>query len=180
MAAHPRDPSPGEPRASSPADVARAVAEEFGDLFQESYLRFHRRDDKRSLLSSASRAVLQHLSMTGPLTVGEAALHLDRAQSVVSEIVSQLQDKGLLERERDPQDRRRTLVWLTPAGVDLLRREREVLSVDLLTHAFTRLDPSVRAGLLAGLRALVRADVAPPGTELLPTHRKPTRQETSP
>ena len=54
--------------------------------------------------------------MAGPLTIGEAALHLERAQSVVSEIVSHLVQQGLLERESDPADRRRTLVWLTPAG----------------------------------------------------------------
>jgi DNA-binding MarR family transcriptional regulator len=171
---------PDEPGPGSGEGSARGDAEAFGELFQESYLRFHRRDDKRSLLSSASRAVLQHLSMTGPLTVGEAALHLDRAQSVVSEIVTQLEAKGLLERERDPQDRRRTLVWLTPQGFDLLRREREVLSVDLLTHAFARLDARRREGLLEGLRALVRADDGAPAAELLPTHRKPIREENTP
>jgi hypothetical protein len=69
--------------------------------------------------------------MARPLTIGEAAAHLDRAQSVVSEIVSHLEDDGLLERERDPADRRRTLVWLTPAGQSALRRDREVLGLDL-------------------------------------------------
>jgi DNA-binding MarR family transcriptional regulator len=66
------------------------------------YLTFHRRDGPRGQLAGASRAVLEHLAMAGPLTVGEAAAHLSRAQSVVSEIVSHLQDQGLLERENDP------------------------------------------------------------------------------
>jgi hypothetical protein len=34
--------------------------------------------------------VLSHLAVAGPLTVGEAAVHLGRAQSVVSEIVDAL------------------------------------------------------------------------------------------
>jgi hypothetical protein len=93
-----------------------AQAERFAGLFRAIYLTFHRRDGPRNELSGASRAVLQHLAMSGPLTVGEAAVHLDRAQSVVSEIVDGLTRKDLLERERDPGDRRRTLVWLTPAG----------------------------------------------------------------
>lgn len=37
----------------------------------------------------------------GPLTVGDIALHLYRVQSVVSDIVTQLESKGVLERERD-------------------------------------------------------------------------------
>ena len=77
------------------------------------YLTFHRRDGPRGQLPGASRAVLEHLAMAGPLTVGEAAGHLDRAQSVVSEIISHLELQGLLERESDPAYRRRTLAWLT-------------------------------------------------------------------
>lgn len=89
------------------------VSEEFAALFRAIYLTFHRRDGPRSNLTGASRAVLQHLAMTGPVTIGEAAEHLGRAQSVVSETVSQLEGHGLLEREVDVRDRRRTLVWLT-------------------------------------------------------------------
>ena len=91
-------------------------AGEFEQLFRAVYLTFHRRDAPRSQLANASLAVLEHLALAGPVTIGEAAAHLGRAQSVVSEIVSHLERQGLLERESDPADRRRTLVWLTLAG----------------------------------------------------------------
>ncbi len=141
----------------------RAHAERFAELFRAVYLTFHRRDGPRSQLAGASRAVLEHLAMAGPLTVGEAAAHLNRAQSVISEIVAHLERQGLLEREDDPADRRRTLIWLTPQGHDALRRDREVLSVDLLARAMARLPPGHADELTAGLRTLV--DLAPGSRE---------------
>lgn len=129
--------------------------EEFAVLFRAVYLTFHRRDGPRSELTGASRAVLQHLAMTGPLTIGEAAQHLGRAQSVVSEIVTHLQTQGLLEREPDPGDRRRTLVWLTDHGFQRLHADGEVLSGELLAQAIARLTPAQQAGLLDGMRALL-------------------------
>jgi DNA-binding MarR family transcriptional regulator len=133
----------------------RERAELFAARFRAVYLTFHRRDGPRSQLAGASRAVLEHLAMAGPLTVGEAAAHLNRAQSVVSEIVGHLQDQGLLERESDPADRRRTLIWLTPAGHDALRRDREVLGLDLLAGAFARMPAGEADALIAGMQALV-------------------------
>ncbi len=121
------------------ADQARA--ERFADLFRAVYLTFHRRDRPRSGLPGASRAVLEHLALSGPLTIGEAAVHMRRAQSVINEIVTHLERDGLIERENDPGDRRRTLIWLTPAGHEALRRDREVLGVDLLAGAMARLPP---------------------------------------
>jgi DNA-binding MarR family transcriptional regulator len=132
-------------------------AERFADRFRAVYLAFHRRDGPRSELQGASRAVLEHLAMAGPLTVGEAAAHLTRAQSVISEIVSHLEGQGLLERENDPADRRRTLIWLTKAGHDALRRDREVLGLDLLAEALDRIPPGQADDLIAGLHALVQA-----------------------
>lgn len=140
--------------ASSPADDPEAFARAFEAAFQQAYLRFHRRDGKRSQMSGASRAVLLHLAHTGPLTVGEAAKHLDRAQSVVSDIVTQLEAKDLLAREPDPDDRRRTLVWLTPAGFDALDRERQVLSTELIARAAATLSAEDRAALVGTLEAL--------------------------
>jgi DNA-binding MarR family transcriptional regulator len=143
---------------------ARRDAEEFDSLFRAVYLAFHRRDGRRSELSGASRAVLNHLSLAGPLTVGEAAVHLDRAQSVVSDIVTQLERKGLLERESDPTDRRRTLVWLTPDGVARLSADRQVLSVPLLRSALGSVPEDRRSSLLDGLRMLIAS--VPPGATL--------------
>jgi DNA-binding MarR family transcriptional regulator len=138
----------------------RARAERFADLFRAVYLTFHRRDGPRSQLPGASRAVLEHLALAGPLTVGEAAAHMSRAQSVISEIVTHLERQGLLEREEDPADRRRTLIWLTTQGHEALRRDREVLSVDMLAGAMARLPPDQADELIAGLRTLV--DLAVP------------------
>ena len=133
----------------------RADAERFADLFRAVYLTYHRRDGPRSQLPGASRAVLEHLARAGPLTGGEAAAHLSRAQSVISDIVTHLERQGLLEREADPADRRRTLIWLTAQGHAALRRDREVLSVELLASAMARLPHDQADELIAGLRALV-------------------------
>jgi hypothetical protein len=54
------------------------------------YLTFHRRDGPRSQLTNASVAVLEHLALAGPLTIGEAAAHLCRAQSVGYRCADQL------------------------------------------------------------------------------------------
>ncbi len=144
----------------------RAHAERFAELFHAVYLTFHRRDGPRSQLAGASRAVLEHLALAGPLTVGEAAAHMNRAQSVISEIVAHLERQGLLERDDDPADRRRTLIWLTPHGHDMLRRDREVLGVDQVARALARLPPGQADELILGLRALV--DAAAPAAELVP------------
>jgi DNA-binding MarR family transcriptional regulator len=148
----------------------------FARMFEQTYLRFHRRDERRSAMSGTARAVLLHLARTGPLTVTEAAHHLDRAQSVVSDIVSHLEAKGLLERQVDPDDRRRTLVWLTPGGFDYLDRDREVLASPLLARALAAMTPKDRRALLAGFAALLAADDDVTGaatTAGTPTHRRP-------
>lgn len=129
----------------------------FCEVFPQAYLAFHRRDGRRGGLTNASRAVLTHLVGSGPITIGEAAEHLDRAQSVVSEIVSQLEGHGLLEREPDPADRRRTLVWLTDAGLARLRDDSDVLDRDLVARAMAQLDDDTRRGLIGGLNALIAA-----------------------
>jgi DNA-binding MarR family transcriptional regulator len=154
------------------ADPLEETARAYAELFPAVYLRFHRRDGKRRELSGASRAVLLHLAQTGPLTVGECAGHLGRAQSVVSEIVDQLEANRLLARVRDEADRRRVLVWLTDEGRARLTEEQEVLSLAALERAFAAMKPRERAMLIEGTRALVEAAdrIARPRTQ--PARRK--------
>lgn len=134
------------------------ASERFAELFPEIYLRLHARKDRSSLrVTPQMWAMLQHLAMAGPLTVTEAAAHFERAQSVVSGTVDALCEKGLLERMTDARDRRRTLVWLTEDGQDLLVKERRVLDGARLARAMARLSASEQNGLLDGMAALVRA-----------------------
>lgn len=135
-------------------EEVEAVAE----LYPAVYLRLHRRRPKQGLRPDGQMlAVLGHLAMTGPLTVTEAARHMDRAQSVMSELVDRLQRHGLAERMADARDRRRFLIWLTPAGEQVLREEGEVLSRERLRTALRSMSVEDRGALLRGMRALVGA-----------------------
>lgn len=140
-----------------------STADDFCEAFPETFLAFHRRDGRRSELTNASRAVLQHVALTGPVSIGEAARHLERAQSVVSDIVSQLESHGLLEREPDPDNRRRTLVWLTATGFERLRADADVLDRRRVAEAMDQLDETTQRALIDGLRALVAAAGKEPG-----------------
>jgi DNA-binding MarR family transcriptional regulator len=127
-------------------------------LFPAIYLRLHTRRDKQGHRPpDQSLAVLQHLALSGPLTVGEAARHFGRAQSAVSELVDRLESDGLVARLRDTRDKRRVLVWLTDAGQALLAKERQVLSPELAGAAVARMKPAARRALVAGMEALVAA-----------------------
>ena len=62
------------------------AASAFCELFPELYVRLCRRHDdesRRARLTPQQDAVLHHLAMSGPLTVGEMSRHFARAQSVV-------------------------------------------------------------------------------------------------
>jgi DNA-binding MarR family transcriptional regulator len=160
---------------------AHEAAEIFARQFPAMYLRFHPRDAKGKALAPASRAVLQHLALARPITVGELCGHLDRTQSVVSDIVAHLEEGGLVEWDDDPADRRRRLVWLSPSGRELLDTDRDVLSVGLLERAFAELPDRERRALLEAVDSLLRADDAagaPPPR--LPTHPPPPLRRREP
>jgi DNA-binding MarR family transcriptional regulator len=139
-----------------PQDAA-SIAGEFAELFPAAYLRFHVRRAKRSELSAQARGVLAHLALSGPLTVTEAARHMNRAQSVMSEILSGLERKQWVMRFADARDRRRTLVCLTEAGEARLAADRRVLDSERLAQAVAAMTPSERKQLIGGMRALVRS-----------------------
>ncbi len=139
------------------ANAVAAAAAEFAELFPATYLRFHVRRAKRSELTAQSRGVLAHLELSGPLTVTEAARHMNRAQSVMSELLAALERKQWVMRFPDARDRRRTLVWLTETGRERLLADRRVLDTDRLVSALSVMTASERRQLLAGMRALNRS-----------------------
>jgi DNA-binding MarR family transcriptional regulator len=61
------------------------------------------------------------LARHGTLRLSGLADHLRIAARSATEVVDDLQDRGFVERRPDPDDRRATLVVLTPAGTRTAR-----------------------------------------------------------
>jgi DNA-binding MarR family transcriptional regulator len=66
-------------------------------------------------------AVLTLLAAGSPLSQQEAADELDVDRTTMVALVDTLEAKGLVERHRSPQDRRKNIIELTPAGQNCLR-----------------------------------------------------------
>jgi DNA-binding MarR family transcriptional regulator len=67
-------------------------------------------------------AVLRAVDDTTPLSQGEIARKMDVDRTTMVALIDDLQEKGLVRRRQDPDDRRRNVVELTGTGRDTLRR----------------------------------------------------------
>ena len=137
---------------------ADEFARQFSRLYRELYrLAVSRIDSSRERLSPETTALLLHLAQAGPMTLSELSRHFDRALSTLSAKVADLEDQGLLARQRDSLDARRALIWLSPAGRQELLDALEVLDTRTLAAAASQIGAVERLQLLASLRALINA-----------------------
>ncbi len=117
----------------------------------------HRRDPKsRREISANQASVLDHLDSVEPTLVGELARHMGVTPSTMSLSLSRLERQGYVMRLRDPGDKRRVKVLLTPAGVRM-KNARSVLEPQRVRALMMRLKPAERADALHGLVLLARA-----------------------
>ena len=138
---------------------AKAAADEISRLYPAVYQRFHvsRRPIGGSDLTPRMLGVLQHLSASGPLTVGELATHLGLSKATATELVTRVEERGLVDRMRDERERRRVYVWLTEQGRQRANLHARVLADDELLAAVGRMTATDRKLLINGLRALLAA-----------------------
>ncbi len=138
---------------------ARIAADEIGRLYPAVYQRFHvsRRPVDGSDLTPRMLGVLHHLSASGPLTLGELATHLGLSKATGTELVTRVEERGLVDRMRDERDRRRVYVWLTEHGRQRANSHARVLADDELLAAVRRMTATDRESLINGLRALLAA-----------------------
>lgn len=74
--------------------------------------------------SAEDLQMLRLLDTLGPRRVGELATARAAGNATVSARIDRLERRGLVERERDPADRRAVVVRLTPEGRTRARRSR--------------------------------------------------------
>jgi DNA-binding MarR family transcriptional regulator len=113
----------------------------------------------------------------GAVRPGALAKHLGIAPRSATEVVDALEQRGLVRRETDPDDRRATLVVVTDAGRELAAAVRKARAAET-DRAFAGLPDADRAELERLLRRLL-ADWAPtePAEETL-MHADPDPRST--
>jgi DNA-binding MarR family transcriptional regulator len=98
-------------------------------------------------------AALLQIAADGPIGMTELAERLHVSLATMSQVVTELGDWGLIDRQTDAADRRRTLVSVAPAHRPLTRA---ILDRRLrpLERALRRLDPDEGLALVRGLTVL--------------------------
>ena len=104
-------------------------------------------------LTGPQALLLKEVILAGELTVGQLADRVSLSQATVTDILLRLEKRGLVERERSSEDKRRVLVHITVAGRRLMKHSLPLLQeafLDKLNH----LQEWEKTQLLASLQRL--------------------------
>jgi DNA-binding MarR family transcriptional regulator len=118
---------------------SEALASRLGYLFKHAYLRLTEASAQALApfgIDGRELAVLAVLATEYPLSQLEAAGRLGIDRTTMVALIDTLEAKGLVERHRSAQDRRKNTVQLTSAGQDCLRqaeRAREEMEHQFLS-----------------------------------------------
>jgi len=113
----------------------------------------------RGALSLVHLHVLTVLEADGAMAMSRLADALDVSVASATGIVDRMEQRGLVERRREPEDRRVVLVHATDAGAAIF----EDVAQERRRHLRALLDRMTDAeleGFLAGLRGMRRARMA--------------------
>ncbi|MFZ5721676.1 MAG: MarR family winged helix-turn-helix transcriptional regulator [Pseudomonadota bacterium] len=112
---------------------------------------FAARDLSRSAgLTASQMVVLQILGRGGELTAGAIADAARISHATGTAILDKLEQRGLIARRRDPADRRRVAVALTPEGRAALASAPDTLQTRFAAR-FEALAPWEQAAMIAAL-----------------------------
>ena len=103
-------------------------------------------------LTGPQALVLKALQ-AGRLTAGVLATSVSLSQGTVTDIIKRLEQRGLIERIRDTQDRRRVLVEATGAGLEVLRKSPPLLQ-ERFAQRFNNLQDWEQNQLLSSLQRI--------------------------
>jgi DNA-binding MarR family transcriptional regulator len=119
------------------------------------------RDDGELTLPEST--ALARLDRGGPATAAELARLEQISPQSMGTTLAALQERGLVERRPDPQDGRRYLLSLSPAGIDVLGQRRSARLDQLATALSENFNPAERALLAEAAPLLERlAEVLQP------------------
>jgi DNA-binding MarR family transcriptional regulator len=111
----------------------------------------------RSLVEShgltGPQALILKALQNGNLSAGRLATRVSLSQGTVTDILNRLEQRGLIKRLRDTQDRRRVIVVATDAGLALLEQSPPLLQ-ERFVQRFNNLQDWEQTQLLASLQRI--------------------------
>ena len=145
---------------AAPADLAAAIIADF----RATMTQLKCASSERLLHEGVSMAQI-HIMYTvqrhGDMTMSRLADVLNVSDSNVTGLVDRMEERGFIERDRVPGDRRVVVVRVTETGEKLLK-EVDALTDEILRTVLDRLDPTQLLGVgqaVADLRAAIDATV---------------------
>lgn len=109
---------------------------------------------KRVGLTGPQLLILQEVSKSGDVSVGEIAKAISLSQGTVTGIVERMEKRGLMVRYRSKVDRRRVIVHVTEAGETLLAQAPPLMQ-EAFVDRFNRLHQWEQYMILSSLQRLV-------------------------
>jgi DNA-binding MarR family transcriptional regulator len=119
----------------------------------ERLIRLFRSLSTPSELSLTAAATLATLARSGPRRLTWLATNEGVTQPGMTQVISRLQDAGLVERAADPADGRAVQVQITALGVTTLAGRRAARA-QRLVGMLSQLTPAERSALAAALPAI--------------------------
>jgi DNA-binding MarR family transcriptional regulator len=97
-------------------------------------------------LSPSMTAALATIERHGPMTPSEVASRERIQRPTATRVLARLEEMGLIARTPDPQDRRSSLIAITPQASEMLAEQR-TRKTAFLAERLDRLTPDDRAAL---------------------------------
>jgi len=135
-------------------NTARRLSDRLGPL-RRALLRASRSAADLPDVPDAQIELMRSLAATGETSPSDLAGTLGLARSTVSNLLSQMQQTGLVERQLAPHDARRTVVALTPLAAARLRAFDDA-ATGVLVAALLDMPDADRNAIAAALPALER------------------------
>lgn len=116
---------------------------------------YSRRLSKEAGLTSPQLLIMQAISQQDEITMGQVANAVSLSQATVTTILDRLVKRGLVERQRGQQDKRRVYAHLTTQGKELLLKAPTPLQVEFVDH-FNQLERWEQLQILSSLQRIAQ------------------------
>jgi DNA-binding MarR family transcriptional regulator len=106
-------------------------------------------------LSQGLLSALATVDKVGPIRLADLSALEQVSAPTITRTIAELEARGLVDRSADPVDGRASLIAVTEAGLDAIRRARAARA-EVVSELLTRLDEVDRAAVRSAMPAFER------------------------